>query len=98
MKVTRGANEIKFDGTVDPITIETLTKETIMTAKRKTILMRFVRSGAAMLVSFLAAWVAGPDAADLVGTDMQTFIVAVGVPFLVSLDKNLRYGRDNDDA
>ena len=73
------------------------TKETEMTYKQKVILMRFVRSAAAMVVTAFTAWVAGPDAAELVGSQAQTLIVAVGVPLLISADKWLRYGSDDDD-
>ncbi len=68
-----------------------------MTYKRKVILMRFMRSLAAVVVSAAAAWAAGPDAAELVGDQMQAVIVAFGVPALISLDKFLRYGADADD-
>ena len=68
-----------------------------MTYKRKVIILRFARSLGAMAVAALAAWVAGPDAAELVGEQVQALIVAFGVPALVSLDKILRYGSDDDD-
>ena len=68
-----------------------------MTQKRKTIALRFIRSLAAVVVTSLAAWLAGPDAAELVGAQVQGLIIAFGVPMLVALDKWLRYGQDEDD-
>lgn len=68
-----------------------------MTNKRKTVLMRGLRSLAAVVVAGIAGWLVGPEAVDVVGAQTQGILVAVLVPALLMLDKYLRYGADSGE-
>ena len=69
-----------------------------MSAKKKTLIARMVRTLAATFVGLLAAWATGPDALELVGSvEAQSFVTMVVVPTLITVDKVLRYGSDADD-
>ncbi len=60
----------------------------------KVIVMRFLRGLGAVLLAFLAAWLVGPDAADLIPEDLQVLLVTVVAPALLALEKLLRDGGD----
>ncbi len=60
----------------------------------KVIVMRFLRGLGAVLLAFLAAWLVGPDAADLIPENMQILLVTVVAPALLALEKLLRDGGD----
>lgn len=65
------------------------------TSKRKTVLLRLVRTAGATLVAFVIAWLAGPDVADVVGsTQNAVLLAAVLTPLLAAAEKALRYGGD----
>ncbi len=68
-----------------------------MTSKTKTVLLRFVRSLAALVVAAVATWVVSPSALDLVPTQYQSFVFLLVAPALVALDKYLRYGSDSGE-
>lgn len=73
-------------------------KGTPVTHKRKTVLLRLVRTLAATLAGLLAAWLSGPEALGLISDPAsQSFVVAVVVPTLVAIDKMLRYGSDDGE-
>lgn len=70
-----------------------------MTSKRKTVLLRAVRSAAAVSISGFIAWLAGPDVADLIGsTSNAVLLAAVLTPILTAAEKALRYGNDPGEA
>jgi len=66
--------------------------------KVKTILFRAVRSAAAVAVAGIIGWLAGPDFAELVGTEYAVLVAAVLTPLLLALDKWIRYGSDPGEA
>lgn len=69
-----------------------------MSKKQKVILARFIRTIAATVIGLVAAWLAGPEALELVGgPQAQSFVVMVVVPALISLDKMLRFGSDEGE-
>ena len=63
-------------------------------SKMKVILMRALRTGIAIAISGVIAWLAGPEVADLVGTERAVLLAAVLTPMLVATEKWLRYGSD----
>ena len=65
-----------------------------MTSSRKTILLRFLRSLAALIVASTAAWVVGPDALSLVPAGYQFIVTGVLAPALLALEKWIRDGGD----
>lgn len=69
-----------------------------MTKKQKTLMARMGRTLAATTAGLLAAWLAGPNHLDWVqNAEAQSFIVAVIVPILITVDKMLRYGADEGE-
>lgn len=73
-------------------------KEERVTKKRKVLLARLVRTLTATVVGLVAAWLSGPDGLSLIEDPAaQSFVVAVVIPTLVTIDKMLRYGQDEDD-
>jgi len=94
LKITHGSHNPEHPSNIH----NQITKENIMSAKRKTIIARLARTLAATVVGLLAAWAAGPDALELVGNvQAQSFVTMVVVPTLITLDKMLRYGSDADE-
>jgi len=96
MKITWGSHskELPYPDAVH----SHITKEIHMTNKQKTILARLARTVVATVAGLLAAWLAGPNATELVSSpQMQSFIVMVIVPTLITLDKVLRYGADEGE-
>lgn len=70
-------------------------KEEQLTKKNKVLVARMLRTLAATVVGLVAAWLAGPDGLELVSDPVvESFVVAVIVPALITLDKMLRYGAD----
>ncbi len=69
-----------------------------MNKKQKVVLMRGLRSLGAVLVAALAGWLAGPQAADIVGEQGQAIVSGVLIPALLMLDKYLRFGSVVEDA
>lgn len=65
-----------------------------MSPNTKTILLRFARSLAAVVVGTTAAWVIGPDALSLIPAGYQFIVVGVVSPALLALEKFLRDGGD----
>jgi len=65
-----------------------------MTDKQKVVLMRFARTLGAVLVASLAAYLVGPDAADVVPKEWLPFVVAVVAPTLTAAEKALRTPSD----
>lgn len=65
-----------------------------MTEKTKTVVLRFVRGTAALVVAALAAWVVSPDVLDIVPDAYDWIVVGVVAPGLLAIDKALRYGSD----
>lgn len=73
-------------------------KEERVTKKRKVLLARLVRTLTATVVGLVAAWLSGPEGLSLVKDPAaQSFVVAVVIPTLITIDKMLRYGKDEDD-
>jgi hypothetical protein len=98
VKTLWGRHTRKYYGYPDP-TNDRIPKEIKMSDRRKTVLMRALRTAGATFIGFLAAWLAGPEAADLVESEQaQTLIAMVVVPTLVALDKMLRYGSDAGES
>lgn len=69
-----------------------------MSDKTKTILLRFLRVGAAGVVAYVIAWLAGPDVTELLGAERAVLLAAVLTPLLAALEKALRYGADPGEA
>lgn len=65
-----------------------------MSKNTKVILLRFVRSTAAVAVAGAAAWVAGPEALSIVPDRFDFLVVGVGAPALLAVEKWLRDGGD----
>lgn len=96
MKVKWGRHSVDFSYP-DPINNH-ITKEKHMTQKQKTLLARMARTIAATFLGLAAAWLTGPEGAELVSNaQAQSFIVMVVVPTLLTVDKLLRYGRDEGE-
>jgi hypothetical protein len=65
-----------------------------MTAKTKTVLLRFARTLGALGVAALITWVSSPDVLSIVPSGYQWVVLAVVTPALVAAEKWLRYGAD----
>jgi hypothetical protein len=65
-----------------------------VSSTKKTILLRAVRSLAAVVLGFVAAWVVGPDALSLVPDAYDPLVVAAVAPALLALEKFVRDGGD----
>ena len=63
-----------------------------MTENTKTVLLRFVRSSAAVALAGLIGFIASPAALDIVGDKYAVLITAVAIPVLTAADKWLRGG------
>lgn len=83
--------------TDDPINNH-ITKEIHMTNKQKVLVARMLRTLVATFIGLAAAWLAGPNGVDLIeDPQARSFVVMVVVPTLITLDKMLRYGRDEGE-
>lgn len=60
----------------------------------KVIALRFLRGLGAVLVAFVVAWLAGPDAIALIPSAYYAVVVAAVTPVLLALEKYLRDGGD----
>ena len=66
-----------------------------MTAKRKTILGRAARTIIATGAGLLAAYLAGPHGMDWIkDPQLQSFVIMVVTPMLITIDKAMRWGSD----
>lgn len=65
-----------------------------MESNRRVILLRFVRSAAAVAVSAVGAWLVGPEGLALIPDQFDEIVVLVGAPALLALEKYLRDGGD----
>lgn len=72
-------------------------KGTYMNDKQKTVVLRFLRTLGATVVAALLAWVAGPDAVELVGEQTALYLVPVLTALLTAADKALRYGSEEGE-
>lgn len=61
---------------------------------KKVILLRGLRSLGAVVLGFLAAWVVGPDALELVPDAYDNYVVVIVAPVLLALEKLIRDGGD----
>lgn len=62
-----------------------------LSLKVQRILVRALKGLGAVVVGFAVAWIAGPDVAELVGTETQALIVAVVTPLLLAAEKWLKW-------
>jgi hypothetical protein len=67
-------------------------KEPPVTNKTKTVVLRFVRSLAALVIAGVATWVVSPDVLGIVPDDYEWVVFLVLAPGLQALNKWLRYG------
>lgn len=65
-----------------------------MNPKKRTIILRALRTAGATAIAGLIGWLAGPDVAELVGTEQAVLLAAVLTPLLAAAEKYLRYGSD----
>lgn len=65
-----------------------------MSKQTKTILLRALRSFAAVLIASLAGWLAGPEAASIVPAGYQFIVTGLLIPTLLAVEKWFRYGGD----
>ena len=64
-----------------------------MNKKQKTVLLRWARTLGATVLGLAGAWLAGPQALDLIKDPTQQILVASFlIPTLTALEKTLRYG------
>jgi hypothetical protein len=68
-----------------------------MTDKTKTVVLRFVRSMAALVIAAAATWVLSPDALNVIPDDYEWVVFLLLAPALQALNKWLRYGDDSDE-
>ena len=69
-----------------------------LTTKWKTVILRGIRSAAAVAVASLAAYVTGPEVTALIPAGYQFLVVGAVVPSLLALEKWLRYGGDPGES
>jgi hypothetical protein len=68
-----------------------------MNDKQKKVLLNFARTLAATVVAALIAWVAGPDAAELIGAQTAVIAVPVLTALLTAAERALRYGNEEGE-
>ncbi len=69
-----------------------------MSKKTKTVLLRVLRALGATVIASVAAFLAGPDVAEIVPGGYQFLVTGITVPLLLGLEKYLRYGGDPGEA
>lgn len=101
MKVYSGKIGVTAKGEFDPIERYIHRPERAeqmlsgLSKKNRTVIARFLRSLGAVVTSFAAAWVVGPDVMGVVDNPLiQSFLVAVVAPTLLAANKYLRFGDD----
>lgn len=65
-----------------------------MTKKTKTVLLRFARATAALVVGAVAGFIVGPEALEIVPDPYDTLVTMTVAPALLAAEKWLRFGRD----
>ena len=74
-------------------------KEDLVTKKQKTLLARLTRTLVATVAGLLATWLSGPAGLKLVSDPTaQSFMLAVVIPTLITVDKFFRYGSDDGES
>lgn len=63
-----------------------------MTNKTKTVLLRFARSLAALVIAGVATWVVSPEVLGIVPDDYEWVVFLLLAPALQAANKWLRYG------
>lgn len=65
-----------------------------LNAKQSTVLLRLVRTLVAAAVATLVAWLATPDALNIIPVGAALYVIPVLTGLLTSAEKALRYGSD----
>ena len=65
-----------------------------LTLKRKTILLRLLRTAGAAVVAWALNWLASGGLVDFIPAGNAALVVVVLTPILTALEKYLRYGSD----
>lgn len=68
------------------------------TTKKKTVILRALRTASAVAVAGFVGWLSGPDVTELLGAQNAVLLAAVATPLLVALEKALRYGKDPGES